>query len=326
MSGSGSQAPVIEARDLTKRFNKFLALDRLSFTVSPGTVFGFLGPNGAGKTTTIRILAGLSSATNGTATVAGAPAVLNSRDLQTRIGYLPDNPAFYGWMTGKEAMIFAGDLFGLERAETMRRTRELLEAAGLAEAAGRRVEGYSRGMRQRLGLAQALINRPAVAILDEPASGLDPLGRVQVLELLRQLKEQQTTVFMSSHLLDDIERICDEVAIIDKGRLVVQSTIKGLRERYSAPVLELDFETAVPGIVDKLAALNSVVSVESVSGGGRVLRVLLDDPSGGRDAVLGAISGYAATLRRYELVQPTLEDVFVRLVGPGNERDREAAS
>ena len=315
MSGAISRPAAIEVRELTKRFGTIRALDRLSFRVPAGTVFGFLGPNGAGKTTTIRILAGLSAATGGDAAVAGMPVTLNSRPLQSRIGYLPDRPAFYGWMTAREAMVFSGEMFGLGRREAESRSKELLELAGLAGAANRRVGGYSRGMRQRLGLAQALVNRPSVLMLDEPASALDPIGRVEVLELLRRLKEQETTVFMSSHLLDDVERVCDEVAIIDRGRLVVQAPIADLRQRYSTPVLELDFETEVPGMAERLRALSSVAGVESISGGGRVLRAVLTDVAAGRDQVLRAVGEHAGSLRRYELVQPSLEEVFVRLVG-----------
>ena len=326
MSGATTRSAAIEVRDLTKRFGTVLALDRLSFRVPAGTVFGFLGPNGAGKTTTIRILAGLSAATGGDAVVADLPVTLNSRPLQTRIGYLPDRPAFYGWMTAREAMVFSGEMFGLGRREAASRSKELLEVAGLAEAAHRRVGGYSRGMRQRLGLAQALINRPSVVILDEPASALDPIGRVEVLELLRRLKEQDTTVFMSSHLLDDVERVCDEVAIIDRGRLVVQAPVADLRQRYSTPVLELDFESEAPGMLDRLRALPSVASVESISGGGRVLRAVLTDVAAGREEVLGTVAEHAGTLRRYELTQPTLEEVFVRLVGGNRNGNREEAS
>ena len=326
MNGTPSQPTAIEVHDLTKRFGAQLALDRLSFTVPAGTVFGFLGPNGAGKTTTIRILAGLSAATGGDAVVAGMPVTLNSRPLQSRIGYLPDRPAFYEWMTAREAMAFSGEMFGLGRREAASRSKELLDVAGLAEAANRRVGGYSRGMRQRLGLAQALINRPPVLILDEPASALDPIGRVEVLELLRRLKEQETTVFMSSHLLDDVERVCDEVAIIDRGRLVVQAPIADLRRRYSTPVLELDFETEIPGMVDRLRALPSVATVESISGGERVLRAVLSDVAAGREAVLRTVGEHAGTLRRFELTQPTLEEVFVRLVGGNKNTSGEKAS
>jgi len=320
---AASRRAAIEARDLTKRFGAVLALDRLSFTVPSGTVFGFLGPNGAGKTTTIRILAGLSARDGGHAVVDGMQVTLNSRALQSRIGYLPDRPAFYDWMTARETMLFSGEMFGLTRLDATAGAKELLNAAGLAGAANRRIGGYSRGMRQRLGLAQALINRPSVLILDEPASGLDPLGRVEVLELLRNLKEQDTTVLMSSHLLDDVERVCDEVAIIDRGRLVVQASIADLRQRYSTPVLEMDFESAIPGLAERLNALPSVAGVESTSGGGRVLRVALTDAAAGRDAVMQAVAGYAGILRRFELTQPTLEEVFVRLVGPTDAANQE---
>ncbi len=222
-SASGAAAaPAIEARGLTKRFGDVLALDRLDLAVPAGSVFGFLGPNGAGKTTTLRILAGLGHATAGTAVVAGVEVGRGGTELAGRIGYLDQDPRFYGWMTGRELLAFVGRAYGLAGSALRSRVDEVLETVGLVEAAGRRIGGYSGGMRQRLGVGQALLPRPAVLFLDEPVSALDPEGRRDVLELVGSLGGE-ATVFMSTHILTDVERICDRVAILDHGRLVDRS-------------------------------------------------------------------------------------------------------
>ncbi|MDA1216284.1 MAG: ABC transporter ATP-binding protein, partial [Chloroflexi bacterium] len=232
----------IQCNNLTKSFGSFKEVDGLNLTVSEGSIVGFLGPNGAGKTSTLRILVGLSRATSGQAWVAGHEVALNSTHLQRNIGYMPDLPSFYGWMNAREYLVFVGDLFRILRPDMQRRSNELLELVGLADAAGRKIGGYSRGMKQRLGIAQALVNQPKVLLMDEPTSALDPVGRMEVLETLMRLKAQRMTVFLSTHLLADAERVCDEVAIIDKGRLLVQASVDELRQRYAIPGFELEFE------------------------------------------------------------------------------------
>ncbi|OGO61570.1 MAG: multidrug ABC transporter ATP-binding protein, partial [Chloroflexi bacterium RBG_19FT_COMBO_49_13] len=206
----------VRIEELRKVFGTFQALDGLSLTVEGGTVFGFLGPNGAGKTTTIRILTGLAHATSGHAWVLGKEVTANGRETARHIGYLPEEPAFYPWMTPREFLDFVGRVFGLPAAERSSRTNELLALAGLEEAAKRRIGGFSRGMRQRLALAQALLNHPEVLFMDEPASALDPEGRKEVLDFIGSLRGQ-CTVFMSTHILADVERVCDTVGIINQG-------------------------------------------------------------------------------------------------------------
>ncbi len=196
----------ISIEGLEKRYGTVRALDGLDLEVEPGTVFGFLGPNGAGKTTTIRILTGLSHAGAGHARVAGVEVGAGDDRLAHLIGHLPEEPAFYTWMTPVEFLDHVGRIFGLRASQCRVRTQELLELVGLAEAGKRRIGGFSRGMRQRLGLAQALVNHPQVIFLDEPLSALDPAGRRDVLELITRLKGE-TTVLMSTHILADVERV-----------------------------------------------------------------------------------------------------------------------
>ncbi len=305
----------IRCQGLTKRFGKLTALDGLDLQVSPGKIVGFLGPNGAGKTTTLRILAGLSRATSGQAWVAGQPVALNSPDLQRNIGYLPDTPAFYGWMTGREYLAFVGELFRLEGAESRRRCEELLSLVGLAGDAGRRIGGDSRGVRQRVGIAQALMNRPRVLLMDEPTSALDPVGRMEVLGILARLRGEHTTVLLSTHLLDDAQRLCDEVAVINKGRLLAYATTAELRQRYASPVFELEFEEPAQAFAQSLRSVPGVQSVVEDQRTPGLLRVHAGDDAATRSALLTLAATCGLTLRRYEQALPTLEDVFVRLVG-----------
>ncbi len=192
---------------LVKEYGKVKAVDGLNLAVTEGAIFGFLGPNGAGKTTTIRMLTGMARPTSGSAKVAGVNLGSDGQ-VRARIGYLPEEPAFYTWMSPLEFLDHVGRLFGIGSSDRKVRSKELLAQVGLSEVAKRRIGGFSRGMRQRMGLAQALINRPEVLFLDEPVSALDPGGRKEVLDMIQGLRGQ-CTVFMSTHILADVERVCD---------------------------------------------------------------------------------------------------------------------
>ncbi|MHB8193946.1 MAG: ABC transporter ATP-binding protein [Bellilinea sp.] len=306
----------IRIEALTKAFGKIRALDGLSLEVEAGTVFGFLGPNGAGKTTTLRILTGLAHADGGNAWVDGLE-VGKSADIPARIGYLPEEPAFYPWMTGVETLELMGKIHRIEKTERRRRVDEMLELAGLAEAGKRRVGGYSRGMRQRLGLAQALIHRPPILLLDEPASALDPAGRKDVLSLIEGLRGK-CTVFMSTHILADVERICDTVAIIDHGRLITHARREDLIARYSIPmlVLETDDLDRLPQLAAEVRQLDWVRAVEL---DGRRLTVTVKDLSTAQRELLSRAVTAGLVVTHYEQVKPSLEDVFLRIVENGNE-------
>jgi len=303
----------IRTQDLRKTYGQVTALDGLTLTVEPGTVFGFLGPNGAGKTTTMRLLTGLARPSTGRAWVAGQEIGRDGK-AAARIGYLPEEPAFYPWMTPAELLDHVGRLFGLPGQERRSRSRDLLELAGLSAVSKRRIGGFSRGMRQRLGLAQALINRPEVLLLDEPVSALDPAGRKEVLELIGRLRNQ-CTVFMSTHILQDVERVCDTIAIINHGRLVVEAPQAELLDRYTLPAFELEcVESDEPAFKVWLDTLPSLDWVSSVTVDGQVGRVIVRDVDVARRALLAQVVEKGLILRRYEIVTPSLEDVFLRLV------------
>jgi ABC-2 type transport system ATP-binding protein len=211
-------APVIETRGLRKRFGAKLAVAELSLTVHAGEVFGFLGPNGAGKTTSLKMLLGLVPPSAGTATVLGAP--IGDRAARGRIGFLPEHFRFHDWLTGRELLRFHGELQGMGGRQLRERIDALLTRVDLLDAAERRVREYSKGMLQRIGLAQALLHRPALVFLDEPTSGLDPLGRLLVRDMIRELRAEGVAVFLNSHLLGEVEATCDRVVFIKQGRAV----------------------------------------------------------------------------------------------------------
>jgi ABC-2 type transport system ATP-binding protein len=210
-------APAIETHELRKQFGRIVALAGLTMTVRPGEVFGFLGPNGAGKTTAVKLLLGLSRPSAGEGRVLGAP--LGEVSARRRIGYLPELTYYYKFLTAEELLRFYAKIFGLSRAETDKRIPELLKLVELEHASKRPIKSYSKGMQQRVGVAQALINNPDLLILDEPTSGLDPLGRMKVREIIQRLKNEGKTVFFSSHELGEVETVCDRVAIVHQGEL-----------------------------------------------------------------------------------------------------------
>ncbi len=303
----------IICQGLTKHYGAVQALRGLDLAVPEGAIFGFLGPNGAGKTTTIKLLTGLSRPTAGRAWVAGQEVAFHRQAMRARLGYLAEEPAFYGWMSGREFLTYVGQLFGLGGRELKQRVDELLALADLGAAAKRRIGGYSRGMRQRLGIVQAMINHPAVLFLDEPCSALDPIGRKEILEVIARLRGQ-ATVFMSTHILADVERACDTVGIIDQGRLVVRAPIEELRERYAAPVFLVEVE-ADDGRLSALAdSLRQLPWVGRVEAGENQLRLFARDLAVARRELPGLVVASGLTLLRYELTLPSLEDVFVRLV------------
>lgn len=303
-------ADALDVRGLTKRFKGFTALDDVSLTVEEGSVYGFLGPNGAGKTTTLRILTGLATADGGTATVFGnAPGGTDARSLT---GFLPDVPGFYGWMTAQEFLRFAGGLFGLSREVLDERVPLLLEMAGLAGVAAR-IGGYSRGMKQRLGIAQALINAPRLLMLDEPTSALDPLGRKEVLDMIASLKGR-TTVFFSTHILADVERVCDTVAILDHGRVVVESPMEELKARYAAHrfVIEVgDGGADLAGSVEARPWASGVQRAENA------LTITVTDVVAAQHELPALVASLGLPLERFESGEVSLEEVFVELISGG---------
>jgi ABC-2 type transport system ATP-binding protein len=308
-------AVAILCQGLTKRYGDVLALDHLTLEIPAGAIFGFLGPNGAGKTTTLRLLTGLAWPSAGSATVAGLDVATGGVALRRRISYLDQAPQYYGWMRGRELIAFVGELFGLRGTTLGSRVDEVLALTGLTDAANRRIGGYSGGMRQRLGLAQALINRPEVLFLDEPVNALDPAGRHAMLDVIARLRGE-ATVLMCSHILADIERVCDSVAIINRGRLLVSSSVPELQERYAQPIILLELEPGQETQGQRLvAALRAAPWAGDVVWEPPSLRVVARDPATAGREILALLVAQGVEIQRFERARPTLEDIFLRLVG-----------
>ena len=222
-----SAAPAIRTDELAKRYGRITALAGLTMSIPAGDVFGFLGPNGAGKTTAVKLLLGLARPTSGEAWVLGAPVSDRNAHRRARrgVGYLPELFRYQHWLSAREVLRVHCELIGLDRAAWHAEIKDALGIVGLAERADDRVGGYSKGMQQRLGLGVALLGRPTLVLLDEPTSALDPVGRHDVREVIRALKSRGTTVFLNSHLLTEVEQVCDRVAIVDKGRVIQVGTL-----------------------------------------------------------------------------------------------------
>ncbi|MBN2247337.1 MAG: ABC transporter ATP-binding protein [Coriobacteriia bacterium] len=301
----------IEISGLTKVYGAHRALDGVDLEVPEGSVFGFLGPNGAGKTTTLRILSGLASPTAGSGRVFGHDVVASTSAVRAEIGFLPDVPGYYEWMTADEFLRFAGGLFGLSGEALRGRVDALLDLAGLT-GVQTRIGGYSRGMKQRLGVAQALINAPRLLMLDEPTSALDPIGRKEVLDMIASLRGR-TTVFFSTHILADVERVCDRVAILDRGRVVAAAEMTELKSRYGGQRFVLETTGDAPVLIDRLEAEAWVTGITQLADGR--LSVTVSDVEAAQRALPAAIAVLGLGLKRFEPGEISLEEVFVDLVG-----------
>ena len=309
--GAASSGPAVELGAVRKTFGDAIALDGLTLNVPDGSVYGFLGPNGAGKTTTLRILAGLAHADAGVVRILGRDVAGGGADARSLLGFLPDVPAFYKWMTAPEYLRFAGSLFGLSGSELDHRVDAMLALAGLT-GVNTRVGGFSRGMKQRLGVAQALIHGPRLLLLDEPTSALDPIGRRDVLDMIASLRGR-TTVFFSTHILADVERICDTVAVIARGKVVAEAGIDELRSRRGG-LNRLSIEVDDP---ERLrAAITGAPWLRTLETGedGELLATC-DDVEAAQRELPALVGRLGLALRRFGVDELDLEDVFVDLVG-----------
>jgi ABC-2 type transport system ATP-binding protein len=308
---------VVETVGLTKDYEvgsivtrKRRALDHLDLTVEEGETFGLIGPNGAGKTTTLKLLMGLVFPTDGEARILGRP--IHDREMKSRIGYLPEHPYFYDYLTGRELLHYFGQLFGLDRRERARRSDELLARVGMMEAADVPLRKYSKGMTQRLGIAQALVNRPRLVFFDEPMSGLDPVGRRDMSLLIRELRDSGVTVFFCSHILPDVEHLCDRVAILNRGRLV---EIGRLSDILDVSVRSVEVVAENLGAEVERTIAPAAVGFRRA---GERCHIAFAGPKE-FDAALPLLLAGGARVVSVNPVKETLEDRFVREIstGPG---------
>lgn len=317
---------VLEIAGLTKRFGTKTVIDHMDLSIPPHSVFGFIGQNGAGKTTTMKMITGLLKPDGGTIRVCGEKVTFGSNKTNRWIGYLPDVPEFYGYMTAAQYLDLCGEITGMERENLREASGRLLELVGLADSRGC-IRHFSRGMKQRLGIAQALLNSPRLLICDEPTSALDPVGRKEILDILASVKDQ-TTVLFSTHVLSDVERICDHAALLSGGRIAVQGTLEELKTRkikesnrsarsehslrrpyekiVAKETLQIEFQTEK----DLQQFRVRYPSGEAVD---RTTILLPGDAYDDMSSILSDLAQNHVPVRKLELLEPTLEDLFLEV-------------
>jgi len=302
---------VVETNSLTKRYHEKLAVNALNLTIEEGEIFGFLGPNGAGKTTTILMLLGLTEPTSGKAAVCGFDPTLEPLEVKRRVGYLPENPGFYEDLSARENLLYMARLNRIPEEEARRRTAEVLDQVGLGEDGRRLVKEYSRGMKQRLGIAEVLVKNPVAVILDEPTLGIDPDGAIRILEMIKGLnRDHNLTVMLSSHQLQQVQEICSRVGIIVKGRLIVQGQMDELgrailKERQWNFLLEVG--GGANGLENDLRAINGVDEIERRAHG-LFLRCTRDV----RQEVVSLVARRNLPLLQLRSEDPTLEEIYLK--------------
>jgi ABC-2 type transport system ATP-binding protein len=259
----------IVIKDLTKDFGGFKAVDDLTLTVKRKSFLGFLGPNGAGKTTTIKILTNMLNATSGEAYLNGVDVTKQPKEALAGVGAVVETPEFYPYLTPAETLAYMGELRGMRKEDITRRTKEVLETVKMTEWADKRIGKFSKGMKQRVAIAQAILHEPSVIILDEPTSGLDPRGMVEVRDILANLKKERYTVFMSSHLLNEVQEICDDVALINRGKLLKSGTVSDLINAVNVRRMEVRTTQPIDGAwLNKISRLEAVQEVRAAGPAG----------------------------------------------------------
>lgn len=299
---------VIETRELTKKYDDFTAVDALNLTVQEGEVFGLLGPNGAGKTTTILMLLGLTEPTSGSIQVLGLDPAHKPLSVKSNVGYLPDSVGFYDEMTARENLSYIARLNGLPRREINGRIDAVLERVRLSHVADQRVGTFSRGMQQRLGVADVLIKQPGLIIMDEPTQGLDPEGAREFLVMIRALKEEGITILLSSHLLHQVQIVCDRVGLFNHGQLVLEGTVYELAKQVLGRAYRIlaAVENKLPAIQEKLSALPGVVNVQLLND--HIYEVETEDDL--RADVAEAVIAAGGRLLKLDVEAQNLEEIY----------------
>ncbi len=310
-----SEKLAIETQDLTKRYDGVTVVDRLNLHVKENEVFGLLGPNGAGKTTTILMLLGLTEPASGTARVCGFNSTRDPLKVKRLAGYLPEKVGFYENLTPRENLRFIAELNNIGYAEANRRADEVLEMIGLTDRANQVVGKFSRGMKQRLGIADVLIKKPKVVFLDEPTAGLDPEGINQLLDLVAGLPKMGTTVILSSHQLYQVQRVCHSIGILSKGKMVIEGSIDKLgREALAGGRYRIEVETAQPGpqLIDVIRGIKGVLSVEAE---GNVLTISTESDL--RAEIAKAVVQSDAPLIQIRVQEFSLDDIYMKYFREG---------
>jgi ABC-2 type transport system ATP-binding protein len=313
--------PVIEAKGLTKRYGSVLAVDHVDLAIAGGEVFGLLGPNGSGKTTTIMMMMGLTDVSAGEVRVLGLDPARQPLEVKRRIGYLPENVGFYDELTARQNLRYSGRLGGLRGEALEARIDASLDRVELTELGNRRVRTFSRGLRQRLGVADALLREPRIVILDEPTNGLDPHATREFLELIRSLKAEGITILLSSHLLDRVQAICDRVALFRSGRIALMGSVHQLALEVLGSGHRIELEAEGPGLEERLRALPGVEAVQRDGPSHFALDCALDL----RAEVAALAAGDGGRLLSLAIKQPSLDEVYDRYFEQAGEEVAHAA-
>lgn len=300
----------LEIKGLSKAFGNNKVIDNISFSVPEHSVFGFLGQNGAGKTTTMKMILGLLKADQGSIKVLGEKVAYGETKTNKNVGYLPDVPEFYGYMKPLEYLKLCGEITGLSKDQIKNRSHEILEMVGLG-GANKRIGGFSRGMKQRLGIAQALLNEPRLLICDEPTSALDPVGRKEILDVLCQVRGQ-TTVLFSTHILSDVERICDSVAVLHQGQLALCGSLEALKLKHSQDQLFLEFRSAKDR--EKFMGLSKAWTLSLKEEGNSGIIITSTSLKDMEKQVLSILYKEALLPLKMEILEPSLENLFMEVV------------
>jgi ABC-2 type transport system ATP-binding protein len=302
---------MLKVQNINKKYGNFEILKNISFEIEKGTIYGFLGPNGAGKSTTMNILSGLIDFNGGDIYLDGEDFKKNKRQLLRKVGYLPQNPVFYNYMNANEYLHFIGEITNMPEINIKKRTVEILDIVKLTESSKRKIGQYSGGMKQRLGIAVALFNKPEMVFLDEPTSALDPEGRMEILEFIKDLKSAGTTVFLSTHILSDIERVCDKVSILDKGQILVSDNLENLKSKYIQPIFDIEFDKDILKL-DKV--LSNIKWVEDVAINKNRASIYVNNLNVAKSELLKILVQQENNILSYNLRKSNLEDIFIRLV------------
>jgi len=312
---------VIETANLTKKYGSLVAVDKLDLKVKANTIHGFLGPNGAGKTTTIKILVGLLKLDGGSASVLGRELGWDKPNVRSRIGYMPELPKLPKHLKGRELLDIYGRMCGMTKGERGKQVPKLLDMVGLRERGNDLIGTYSKGMQQRLGMAQALLGEPELLILDEPSLGLDPTGMVEVREIMMEMVKGGITIFLSSHLLHEVQQICSYVTIINKGVAVASGTLKQISAKVSGPlIIEAEVDKLSKDVIKKVKELSFVTNV---SKDGKKLSVEVKTRDDVRSQVSQAITAGGGIVTSMNLKGESLEDIFMDLLAK-HKRKKEA--
>ncbi|SEW34674.1 ABC transporter ATP-binding protein [[Clostridium] fimetarium] len=302
---------ILKVENLCKSFGTHKVIDGLSFSVDEHTIYGFLGQNGSGKTTTMKMILGLLKLDSGTITICGEKVTYGETKTNKYIGFLPDVPEFYGYMRPMEYLKLCGEITGLSKQAIKEKSEELLTLVGLIDVK-RKIGGFSRGMKQRLGIAQALLNEPRILICDEPTSALDPVGRKDILDILLSIKDK-TTVIFSTHILSDVERVCENIGMINDGKLAISGNINALKEVNRHDIIYIEFESEN----DRKLAYSSLEKMEDIKEiivEKNSLTIKVHDVKKTGNSIIHKLAGEQLYILKYEILEPTLESIFMEVV------------